>query len=72
MTGPERTARWARGGGAMVVAERLTRDYPSGETLIHALRDDHRAAAPRPSGGAFRTGHRSVSVRPWWSGQMLM
>jgi putative ABC transport system ATP-binding protein len=38
MTGPERTARWARGGGAMVVAERLTRDYPSGETLIHALR----------------------------------
>jgi putative ABC transport system ATP-binding protein len=33
------TDRWARGGaGPMVVAETLTRDYPSGDTVIHALR----------------------------------
>ncbi len=33
------TDRWAPGGGGpMVVAETLTRDYPSGDTVIHALR----------------------------------
>ena len=30
--------RWAPGGGAMVVAESLVRDYPSGDSVIHALR----------------------------------
>ena len=30
--------RWAPGGGAMVAAESLVRDYPSGDTVIHALR----------------------------------
>ena len=36
MTG---TDRWAPGGAApMVVAEQLTRDYPSGDTVVHALR----------------------------------
>ena len=32
------TNRWAPGGGAMVVADSLVRDYPSGGTVIHALR----------------------------------
>jgi putative ABC transport system ATP-binding protein len=32
------TNRWAPGGGAMVVADSLVRDYPSGDTVIHALR----------------------------------
>ena len=35
MTSPD---RWAPGHGPMVVAESLTRDYPSGDTVIHALR----------------------------------
>ncbi len=30
--------RWAPGHGAMVVAEALTRDYPSGDSVVHALR----------------------------------
>ncbi len=30
--------RWAPGHGPMVVAESLTRDYPSGDSVIHALR----------------------------------
>jgi putative ABC transport system ATP-binding protein len=30
--------RWAAEHGPMVVAESLTRDYPSGDTVIHALR----------------------------------
>ena len=30
--------RWAPGHGPMVVAESLTRDYPSGDTVVHALR----------------------------------
>ena len=30
--------RWAPGSGAMVAAESLVRDYPSGDTVIHALR----------------------------------
>ena len=30
--------RWAPGHGPMVVAESLSRDYPSGDTVIHALR----------------------------------
>jgi putative ABC transport system ATP-binding protein len=32
------TDRWAPGGGAMVVADTLVRDYPSGDSVIHALR----------------------------------
>lgn len=32
------TERWAPGHGAMIVAEGLTRDYPSGDSVIHALR----------------------------------
>ncbi len=35
MTSPD---RWAPGHGPMVVAESLTRDYPSGDTVVHALR----------------------------------
>ena len=36
MTAPD---RWAPGhGGAMVLAEGLSRDYPSGDSVIHALR----------------------------------
>ena len=35
MTAPD---RWAPGHGAMVVAESLTRDYPSGDSVVHALR----------------------------------
>ena len=35
MTSPD---RWAPGHGPMVVAESLSRDYPSGDTVIHALR----------------------------------
>ncbi|HEX5041217.1 MAG TPA: ABC transporter ATP-binding protein [Candidatus Limnocylindria bacterium] len=40
MTVADRSApdRWAPGGGAMVVAETLVRDYPSGDSVIHALR----------------------------------
>ncbi|HUF06366.1 MAG TPA: ABC transporter ATP-binding protein [Candidatus Binatia bacterium] len=30
--------RWAPGHGPMVVAESLSRDYPSGDTVVHALR----------------------------------
>ena len=32
------TDRWAPEHGPMVVAEELSRDYPSGDTTIHALR----------------------------------
>lgn len=32
------TDRWAADHGPMVVAESLVRDYPSGDTVIHALR----------------------------------
>ncbi len=32
------TDRWAPGHGPMVVADTLVRDYPSGDTVIHALR----------------------------------
>ena len=32
------TDRWAPGAGPMVAAIELTRDYPSGDTVIHALR----------------------------------
>jgi putative ABC transport system ATP-binding protein len=35
MTAPE---RWAPGGAAMVVADALVRDYPSGDSVVHALR----------------------------------
>ena len=35
MTSPD---RWASGHGPMVVVESLARDYPSGDTVIHALR----------------------------------
>jgi putative ABC transport system ATP-binding protein len=32
------TDRWAPGHGAMVVADALVRDYPSGDSFVHALR----------------------------------
>jgi putative ABC transport system ATP-binding protein len=32
------TDRWAPGHGAMVVADSLVRDYPSGDSVVHALR----------------------------------
>ena len=32
------TDRWAPGHGAMVVADALVRDYPSGDSVVHALR----------------------------------
>jgi putative ABC transport system ATP-binding protein len=35
MTSPE---RWAPGHGPMVVVESLARDYPSGDSVVHALR----------------------------------
>ena len=35
MTSPD---RWAPGHGPMVVAESLARDYPSGDSVVHALR----------------------------------
>ena len=35
MTSPD---RWAPGHGPMVVAEALARDYPSGDSVVHALR----------------------------------
>ena len=41
------TDRWSgRGVTAMVVAERLTRDYPSGDSVIHALRGVDLAVNP--------------------------
>ena len=32
------TDRWAPGHGAMVIADALVRDYPSGDSVVHALR----------------------------------
>jgi putative ABC transport system ATP-binding protein len=32
------TDRWAPGGGDMVIADALVRDYPSGDSVVHALR----------------------------------